>query len=328
MRVLVTGGAGYIGSITSGVLAETGRQVTVLDSFEKGHRDAVEGFRVVEGDIRDRGFLAEVFEGADFDAVVHFAAYIEVGESVEQPLRYFRNNLVGGLNVLEAAIRAGVRKFVFSSTAAVYGTPLDVPISEDAPTAPINPYGLSKRDFEEILESCRRSYGLSYVSLRYFNAAGARPDGRHGEDHRPESHLIPRVLKAAVDGREVAIYGTDYPTPDGTCVRDYIHVLDLAQAHVLALESMDEGSGRGEVLNLGNGEGSSVREVINKACEVTGLDIPVREAPRRPGDASILVASAEKAKRVLGWRPELADLGTIIETAWRWHSSHPEGYEH
>lgn len=325
MRVLVTGGAGYIGSVTSRLLSEAGWDVLILDNFEKGHRAAVKGFEVAEGDIRDAAFLETVFSKCDFDAVVHFAAYIEVGESVERPLAYFRNNFCGGLNLIDACVRAGVKRFVFSSTAAVYGMPAEVPVTEDAPAAPINPYGHSKRNVEIALEYCRRAHGLSYAALRYFNAAGAHPDGTMGEDHRPESHLIPRILAAAREGRGVAIYGTDYPTPDGTCVRDYIHVMDLAEAHVLALEAIrDEGAG--EVLNLGNGRGFSVREVISTAREVTGIDIEVREGPPRPGDAPALVASSQRAREALGWRPRFDELGTIIETAWRWHEGHPKGY--
>ena len=325
MRVLVTGGAGYIGSMTARLLCEAGWEVLVLDNFEKGHRAAVKGFDVAEGDIRDAAFVRTVFARRDFDAVVHFAAYIEVGESVERPVRYFRNNFCGGLNIIEACIQAGVGRFVFSSTAAVYGMPEKVPVTEDAPAAPINPYGHSKRQIEVALEYCRRAHGLSYASLRYFNAAGAHPDGTMGEDHRPESHLIPRVLAAAREGGEVAVYGTDYPTPDGTCVRDYIHVVDLARAHVLALDAIaDEGSGL--VLNLGNGRGFSVRQVISTAREVTGIDIRAAEGPPRRGDAPALVASSERAREVLGWRPQFDDLSTIIETAWRWHEDHPQGY--
>jgi len=327
MKALVTGGAGYIGSHVARLLSESGWEVTVLDSFEKGHRQAIKGFDVAEGDIRDPDFLERVFACCPYDAVLHFAAFIEVGESVEKPLLYYGNNLGGGLNVLEAAVRAGVKRFIFSSTAAVYGMVGPDPITEDVPTAPINPYGQSKLYMEAALESSRKAYGLSYASLRYFNAAGAHPDGTMGEDHRPESHLIPRILKAALEKREVSIYGTDYPTPDGTCVRDYIHIMDLARAHVLALEAMKGTKATGEVFNLGNGAGFSVRQVIDRASAVSGLPVTVREGPRRPGDSAILVASSAKAQRVLGWKRKRADIGVIIADAWRWHNSHRQGYQ-
>ena len=324
MKVLVTGGAGYIGSHASHLLAEAGHEVVILDSFVKGHRAATSGLPVVEGDIRDAAFLAGVFSERRFDAVMHFAAFIEMGESVADPAKYYNNNLAGGLTLLEAVVRAGVKRFVFSATAGVYGMPDETPILESAPTNPINPYGQTKRDFEVALEYCRKAYGLSYAALRYFNAAGAHPDGTMGEDHEPESHLIPRILSAAIGGQEVGIFGTDYPTPDGTCVRDYIHVLDLSKAHILALDVL--GRGEGHVLNLGNGRGFSVREIIKKAEQVSGLTVRVKECPRRPGDAPVLVASSQKAREVLGWTSEYADIDTIIATAWRWHSSHPKGY--
>jgi UDP-glucose 4-epimerase len=327
MRALVTGGAGYIGSHVARLLSESGWEVTVLDSFEKGHRAAVKGFGVAEGDIRDPDFLERVFACCAYDAVLHFAAFIEVGESVEKPLLYYGNNLGGGLNVLEAAVRAGVRRFIFSSTASVYGMVGAAPITEDAPTAPISPYGQSKLYMEAALESSRKAYGLSYASLRYFNAAGAHPDGTMGEDHRPESHLLPRILKAAMAGQEVTIYGTDYPTPDGTCVRDYIHIIDLARAHFLALDAMKAAKARGEVFNLGNGAGFSVRQIIDRASAISGLPVKVCEGPRRPGDSAVLVASSAKAQRVLGWKGERADISVIIADAWRWHSSHRQGYQ-
>lgn len=327
MKALVTGGAGYIGSHVARLLAESGWEVTILDNFEKGHRAAVRGLPVVEGDIRDADFLRGVFDCCQYDAVLHFAAFIEVGESVSDPIKYYQNNLCGGLNMLEAAVRAGVGRFVFSSTAAVYGMTDVVPITEEVPAGPINPYGASKRYMEEALEASRKAYGISYVALRYFNAAGAHPDGSMGEDHRPESHLIPRIFRAAVEGREVQIYGTDYPTPDGTCVRDYIHIMDLAQAHVLALESMRGAKAAGEVFNLGNGAGFSVRQIIDRASAITGLAVKVKEGPRRPGDAPILVASSKKAESKLGWKPQRADVNTIISDAWRWHGNHRFGYE-
>jgi len=324
MRVLVTGGAGYVGSHTSRLLAEAGHDVVILDSFVKGHRSATRGLPVVEGDIRDEAFLRGVLSKDRFDAVMHFAAFIEMGESVEDPIKYYVNNLVGGMTLLEAVVRAGVKRFVFSSTAGVYGVPDENPITEDAPANPINPYGHTKRDFEIALEDCRRAYGLSYASLRYFNASGAHPDGTMGEDHNPESHLIPRILKAAMERREVGIFGTDYPTPDGTCVRDYVHVLDLSQAHILALDVL--GGGEGHVFNLGNQAGFSVREIIERARKVTGVNIAARESPRRPGDAPVLVASSRKTQQVLGWKSRYADIDTIIATAWKWHSGHRNGF--
>ena len=282
------------------------------------------GCLLSKGSITDAGFLSRVFAGEKVDAVIHFAAFIAMGESVADPAMYYTNNLTGGLTLLEAAIRAGVKRFVFSSTAGVYGEPSKVPIIEDMPTNPINPYGQTKRDFEVALEYCRKAYGLSYAALRYFNAAGAHPDGTMGEDHNPESHLIPCIIKAAMDGREVGIFGTDYPTPDGTCIRDYIHVLDLARAHILALGVLEGQAGH--ILNLGNGRGASVREIIDHTDRVSGLKVKVKEQPRRPGDAPVLVASCQKAQETLGWMSEYADIDTIIETAWRWHSTHKNGY--
>ncbi len=326
MRALVTGGAGYIGSHVARLLSESSWDVVVLDNLEKGHRAALRGLPLVEGDTRDAGFLEETLCAGSFDAVLHFAAYIEVGESVADPVRYYVNNVSGGLNLIAAAVKAGVKRFVFSSTAAVYGLTSCVPVTEEAPAAPINPYGQSKLYIEQALEAARKAYGLSYAALRYFNASGAHPDGTMGEDHRPESHLIPRILKAATEETPVRIFGTDYPTPDGTCIRDYIHIMDLADAHALALESLSGEKAVGHVCNLGNGSGASVREIIDRAQAVTGLPIKVEESERRPGDAPILVASSERARRVLGWRPEHADIGGIIETAWRWHSTHPQGY--
>lgn len=326
MRVLVAGGAGYIGSHTARLLSESGWEVTILDSLEKGHREAMRGLPFIQADLRRPETLDAAFAGGRFDAVVHFAAFIEVKESVESPLRYYRNNVAGGVNLLEAAIGVGVKRFVFSSTAAVYGMPREVPITEDAPVSPINPYGQTKADFEKALEACRRSYGISYTALRYFNAAGAHPDSTMGEDHRPESHLIPRIISGAKAGKAVSLFGTDYPTPDGTCVRDYVHVMDLAQAHVLALDALGKSSAEGHVFNLGNGEGFSVREVIEKVRKVTGLPVAVNESPRRAGDPPVLVASSQRAKAVLGWSPRYADMDTIIATAWKWHGAHPNGY--
>jgi len=323
VRILVTGGAGYIGSIVAQELIRAGHEVVVFDSLVRGHRSAVpEEATFVHGDLLDRVALARVFEEYDFSAVMHFAALIESGESMEKPALYLRNNVVGSLNLLEAALTGGVERFVLSSTADVYGLPVRERIVESDPLQPINPYGESKLLVERMLAWFEKIHGLRYASLRYFNAAGGTQE--RGEDHRPESHLIPRVLQVALGQREhLEIYGTDYPTPDGTCIRDYIHVLDLAQAHILALEALKEGS---RIYNLGNGHGYSVKEVIETARRVTGHPIPTVERPRRPGDAPIKVASAEKIKRELGWQPRHPDLESIIESAWRWHQANPQGY--
>jgi len=319
MRVLVTGGAGYIGSVTAKALAGEGHEVVVFDNLVYGHRDFVKWGEFVEGDLLDRGAITEVLKRYRPGAVMHFAAYALVGESVRDPGKYYRNNVTGGLNLLLAMRETGVERMVFSSTCAVYGIPERLPITEDTPTRPINPYGRTKLAFEGMLEDFFTAYGTRSVSLRYFNAAGADPDGETGEDHDPETHLIPLVLDAAAGRRpSVTINGTDYDTPDGTCIRDYIHVADLARAHVLALEYL-EGGGRPLVLNLGTSKGFSVREVIKTARKVTGRDFHVVEGPRRPGDPPRLVASCEKAERVLGWRPRLGSLETIIEDAWRWY---------
>jgi len=323
MNILVTGGAGYIGSIVAQELIRAGHEVVVFDSLVRGHRSAVtEEATFVQGDLLDRETLASLFEEGDFSAVMHFAALIESGESMEKPALYLRNNVVGSLNLLEAAVTGGVERFVLSSTADVYGVPARERIVESDPLRPINPYGESKLLVERMLAWFESIHGLRYASLRYFNAAGATP--QRGEDHRPESHLIPRVLQVALGQRDhLEIYGTDYPTPDGTCIRDYIHVLDLAQAHILALEALKEGS---RIYNLGNGHGYSVKEVIETARRVTGHPIPAVERPRRPGDAPIKVASAEKIERDLGWQPRYPHLESIIESAWRWHQANPQGY--
>ena len=319
MRLLVTGGAGYIGSVTVDALLSEGHEVTVYDSLEKGYREAVApGGHIVKGDLSDSALIRKSLKG--MDAVIHFAAYSLVPESVTLPDKYFRNNLINSLVLLNAIMDENVPKMVFSSTAAVYGVPSSCPITEDAPTVPINPYGESKLFFEGILEDYHRAYGIGFVSLRYFNAAGATD--KLGEDHRPETHLIPIILKAAMsEAPEVKIYGTDYDTPDGTCVRDYIHVSDLAAAHILALEPGCQG-----IFNLGNGMGYSVREVIDVAREVTGRDIKAVESPRRPGDPPVLVASSEKISREMGWKARYPELSSIVETAWNWMSSHPDGY--
>jgi UDP-glucose 4-epimerase len=324
MKVFVTGGAGYIGSHTVRLLLEAGHAVRVYDNLSEGHRAAVPADVLFEGDLLDAPRLAEGLAGG-FDCVMHFAASCSVGESMEQPEKYYTNNTVAGLRLLAALRQAGVGRFVFSSSAATYGNPVKVPIPEFHPTLPINPYGQTKLDFEYALASYAAAYGLGYASLRYFNAAGAAPDGRIGEDHDPETHLIPIVLQAALGQREaISVFGTDYETPDGTCVRDYVHVYDLAQAHVLAMEAIRPG--KGLTFNLGNGAGYSVRAVIETAQAVTGKKIPVKEGPRRPGDPAVLVAASEKMVRELGWKPAFPQLSAIIETAWRWHREHPEGY--
>jgi len=323
MIILVTGGAGYIGSIVAQELIRAGHEVVVFDSLVRGHLPAVpEEATFVRGDLLDQEALARLLEEHDFSAIMHFAALIESGESMEKPALYLRNNALGSLNLLEAAVTQGVKRFVLSSTADVYGVPVRERIVESDPLQPINPYGESKLLVERMLARFERIHSLRYASLRYFNAAGATP--QRGEDHRPESHLIPRVLQVALGQRDhLEVYGTDYPTPDGTCIRDYIHVLDLAQAHILALEALEEGS---RIYNLGNGHGYSVKEVIEAARRVTGHPIPAVEQPRRPGDAPLKVASAEKIERELGWQPRYPHLESIIESAWRWHQANPQGY--
>jgi UDP-glucose 4-epimerase len=314
MRVLVTGGAGYIGSVVSEQLINDGHEVVVYDNLSKGHRDAVvEGARFVEGDLLDAEKLRETLNG--IDAVIHMAAFSLVGESVEKPSKYYHNNVVAGLVLLDAMRDCGVKRIVFSSTAATYGEPEAQPIFESAPTNPTNPYGETKLAFEKAMHWCEQAYGLRYASLRYFNAAGASE--KCGEDHDPETHIIPITLQVAAGKRShVEIYGDDYPTADGTCVRDYIHVIDLARAHILALDVLSE---RSAIYNLGcGGDGYSVRDVIDTARRVTGKDIPVRMGPRRPGDPAVLIASSDKIKSELGWQPQFQDLGVIIESAWRW----------
>ncbi len=323
MRVLVVGGAGYIGSVTVDQLIEAEHEVTVLDSLIGGHAAALNPeAELVRADVRDEDALNRLLAGHNFHAVINYGGYIQAGESVQQPGRYFANNIGGAIVLLNAMITYGVSRFVFSSSAAVYGEPDSVPISEDAPVRPVNPYGETKAVVERLLPWYERASGLHHVSLRYFNAAGAAE--LRGEDHRPETHLIPNVLSVASGARPLmSLFGTDYPTPDGTCVRDYIHVSDLASAHLLALEMTEKRSG---VFNLGNGRGFSNREVIESARRVTGHPIPVQEEPRRPGDPAALVASRERAVRELGWRPRHADLDEIVDSAWRWHRANPRGY--
>jgi len=326
MNILVTGGAGYIGSHTVKQLADRGHRVVIYDNLSKGHRAAVSGFVLIEGDTSNREKLSEVFCNYGIEAVVHFAAFSLVGESAVEPKRYFYNNVVNSLCLFDTMLESRVGRIVFSSTAAVYGEPEETPVTEDCPQNPANVYGASKLMVERILQSYARAYGLKYMSLRYFNAAGADPSGTIGEDHNPETHLIPIVLQAAMGLREqVQVFGSDYQTPDGTCIRDYIHVTDLAEAHILALEALQDGAPSG-AYNLGNGNGFSVREVVETAQMVTGKPVPVTDAPRREGDPAVLVAGSEKIKKELGWRPRYTDLAGIIRSAWKWHRTHPNGY--
>ena len=327
--ILVTGGAGYIGSHIVLALRRRGYQVVILDNLVCGHRDIVEEVlkaELVIGDTSDRQLLDQLFATRNISAVMHFAAYTYVGESVTDPAKYYRNNVVGTLTLLEAMLAAGSDKFVFSSTCATYGIPQKIPIPETHPQAPINPYGASKLMVERMLEDFDRAYGLKSVIFRYFNAAGADPSGSLGEDHTPETHLIPLILLSALGKREsIQIFGTDYPTSDGTCIRDYIHVSDLAEAHVLGLEYLLQG-GETEIFNLGNGNGFSVREAIETARQVIGREITVVESSRRPGDPPILVGSSDRARKILGWHPQYADLAQIIAHAWQWHQ-HRHGSE-
>jgi UDP-glucose 4-epimerase len=324
MNVFVTGGAGYIGSATAEALIKAGHSVTVYDSLVTGHRAAVpEGARFIQADLADSSGLSSALNSEKYTAVMHFAAFIEAGESMKDPGKFFNNNLANSLQLIEAVHAAGVERFVLSSTAAVYASST-APLDEQSPIDPANVYGFTKLAIEQTLEWYRRIYGLHYAALRYFNACGALP-GR-GEAHQPESHLIPLVLQVALGQKQAAaIYGTDYPTPDGTCIRDYIHIADLVSAHLLALETLGEQDRL--VYNLGNGKGFSVREVIKTARAVTGFQIPVNEAAPRPGDAPRLVASSDKIRRELGWSALHPDLDDIIQSAWDWHCTHPHGYE-
>jgi UDP-glucose-4-epimerase GalE len=326
MRILVTGGAGYIGSHAVKLFLARGHDVWVYDNLTTGHRAAVPAERLIVGDLGEVERLDHVFVAHRIDAVVHFAASALVGESVEHPARYYQNNVVNTLRLFDAMRRHRVGRVVFSSTCATYGIPHKVPITEDEKQEPINPYGNTKLTIERALADHAAAYGWGFAALRYFNAAGASPDGTIGEDHDPETHLIPLVLQAVLGRRPaVTVFGTDYPTPDGTCIRDYIHVDDLAEAHLLALEAL--APQKQLRYNLGTGRGHSVREVIRAAEEVTGKPVPVREGPRRPGDPPVLVAAAEKVQQELGWRPRYAELRPVVETAWNWHRSHPRGYD-
>lgn len=325
VSILILGGAGYIGSHV--VQAMNDRyQVIVVDNLVKGHKPAVSGAKLIIEDIRNKEAMKTILVEYGVEAVIHFAADSQVGESMQEPAKYYNNNVYGTLSLLEAMLDSGVKKIVFSSTAAVYGEPDSWPIPEDQVTCPTSVYGRTKLVIEHMLNDFSQAYGLQYVALRYFNAAGASLDGSIGEDHNPETHLIPLILATALGKRQaIDVYGTDYPTPDGTCIRDYIHVCDLADAHILALKHLLDG-GRSAIYNLGSQTGFSVREVINKVKEVAGVAFPVNEVPRRSGDPAVLVASSEKICRELGWKPKCSDLGTIIKTAWDWHRNNPDGF--
>ncbi len=323
MRILVTGGAGYIGSVASELLVKAGHEVIVLDNLSQGHRAAVPPQAVfIKGDLADADMLRRVFAEHRPEAVMHFASHTLVGESVQKPFLYLGANVVNGINLLHVALEHGTKRFILSSTANLFDNPPKIPIDETAPIVPGSPYGESKFILERILYWLEKTHGLRYASLRYFNAAGATAE--RGEDHRPETHLIPIVLSVALGKRKaVTIYGDDYPTPDGTCVRDYIHVSDLARAHILALEALEKGS---RIYNLGNGRGFSVKHVIETARKITGHPIPAEVGPRRHGDPPVLVASSDKIRRELGWQPEFSDLESIIASAWHWHQKFPDGY--
>ena len=328
MAILVCGGAGYIGSHAVHALVEKGEQVVIVDNLQTGHRGALNpAAKFYEGDIRDAAVLDKIFTENKIEAVIHFAANSLVGESMEKPLLYFNNNVYGMQVLLEAMVRHGVDKIVFSSTAATYGEPKRVPIHEDDETCPTNTYGETKLTMEKMMKWVSRANGVRYVSLRYFNSAGALPDGSIGEDHKTETHLIPLILQVPTGRRDhITVFGDDYPTPDGTCLRDYIHVVDLADAHVLALEYLRKG-GASDIFNLGNGQGFSVKEMIAAAEKATGRSIKVEIGARRAGDPAQLIASSEKARTVLGWKPQFTDVEQVIGTAWKWHESHPHGYE-
>ena len=326
MQLLVTGGAGYIGSVVAEQLLRAGHQVIIIDNLSRGHRQAVpSGAELVVGDLADTEELTALFRRYRFDAVLHFAAFIEAGESMKYPETFFRNNTANALAVLEAMLAARVNRFVFSSTAALYGNPVRSPIQEEDALQPTNAYGESKLLVERMLEWFHRIHGLRYASLRYFNAAGAAAPDR-GEAHQPESHLVPRLMKVALGRqKEMEIFGTDYPTKDGTCVRDYIHVSDLAAAHLLALDALDRAGKL--IYNLGSGQGFSVRQVIEGVRRISGHAIPVVESPRRAGDPAVLIASSDKIRRELDWKPQFPELESILKSAWLWHKNHPDGYE-
>ena len=325
MNLLVVGGAGYIGSHTVRLLNQHGHRVWVFDNLSTGHRGAVSPEQLIVGDLSNREQLTQALREHQIDAVMHFAALALVGESVSDPANYYQNNVVGTLHLLEAMRSAGVSRIVFSSTTATYGIPSRLPIGEDEPQHPVNPYGFTKLVIEHALEDYAAAYGFAFAALRYFNAAGASADGDLGEDHNPESHLIPILLQVALEQRsEVTLFGDDYPTPDGTCIRDYVHVDDLAIAHLRALDKLEPGVGL--KLNLGTGSGHSVREILNACRQVTGHAIPASIGPRRPGDPPELIAGASRAREILDWSPQHSDIQTIVATAWRWHHAHPRGY--
>lgn len=327
MTILVLGGAGYIGSHGVDQLIEKGYQVVVVDNLQTGHKEAIhKEARFYQGDIRDKAFLQDIFKKEDIDGVLHFAANSLVGESMEQPLTYFNNNVYGTQVVLEVMEEFDVKKIVFSSSAATYGEAKVMPIAESAPTNPTNPYGETKLMMEKMLKWCDEAYQMNYVALRYFNVAGAKINGQIGEDHIPETHLIPLVLQTALGQRaELSIFGNDYDTPDGTCIRDYVHVQDLIAAHILALEYLEAGNSS-NIFNLGSSTGFSVQEIVEAARKITGKEIPTKVEARRAGDPSTLVAASQKAQDTLGWKPEYTTMDTIIESAWNWHVNHPKGY--
>ena len=325
-NILVVGGAGYIGSYMAKYLSKSGYTPVVLDNLVCGHREAAKYGPLFHGSMNDANLLEEIFSAHPISAVMHFAAFCYVGESVQFPAKYYQNNVANTLALLEVMLKMKVNRFIFSSSCAIYGDPVEIPMTEEHPQKPINPYGRTKLIVEEILDDYRQAYGLEAISLRYFNAAGADPDGELGEDHDPETHLIPLVLKTALGQRaHVDIFGNDYPTADGTCIRDYIHIEDLARAHLLALERMLAGLS-GRAYNLGSARGYSVMEVMEVCRRVTGKEIPARVVARRPGDPAVLVSSSQKALEDLGWKPDFPDLETIVETAWNWHRNHPDGY--
>lgn len=327
MAVLICGGAGYIGSHVFNELLNQNIEAVIIDSLEYGHKEAIKECKnFYKGNIGDSDLLNDIFKKHNIDSVMHLCAYIEVGESVQNPAKYYLNNLCNSINLINSMLKAKVKNFIFSSTAAVYGEPESIPLKEDCRKEPTNPYGDSKLALEKILSWYSKAYDFNFVALRYFNASGAHPDGHIGEDHNPESHLIPLILQVPLGEREsIKIFGDDYPTPDGTCLRDYIHVCDLALAHIDAMNYLKKG-GKSLSCNLGNGNGFSVKEVIEIARKITRHSIPAEVCPRRAGDSSELIASSERAKEILGWTPKITSLETIVETAWNWHKNHPNGY--
>jgi len=326
MKILVTGGAGYIGSHTVDLLQKEGYEVVVFDNLVYGHKEAI-SCPLVIGDLLNKKAIRKVFEENKFTAVIHFAAYALAGESMKQPGKYFENNILGGLNLLEETKDFGIKYIVFSSTCAVYGYPKTLPVTEESPLNPVSVYGESKLAFEKILRWYDEIYGIKNICLRYFNAAGADLDGKIGEDHQPETHIIPLAIKTALgQQKEFTLFGDDYPTPDGTCIRDYIHVLDLASAHIKALEFLQKEK-RSDIFNVGTGRGYSNKQILEMVKKISSIDFPVKIAPRRPGDPAAIWADNKKIKKVLGWEPKYSDLETIICSAWKWHKKHPEGFK-